>query len=66
MPDSYMLNAGMFLADEIDCMLESVRECLSFSLELNPAVLELAVSTVVNGLPIVVNNEIRDVDFVLR
>lgn len=46
-------------------MFQSFRKGISFSFELNPAMLELAFSTIVDCLPIVVDDEVCDIDVVL-
>ena len=56
---------GVFLADMGYCAFESPWKGLWFGLEIHPAILELTVASVVNRLPIVVNDQGRDVDIIL-
>lgn len=64
MPDSNMLNTWMLLANLCNGMLQSVRECCSLGFKLGPTMLELTMTAVVDSLPIVVDNEVCDVNFV--
>jgi hypothetical protein len=45
-------------------MLQSLRKSLSLSLKLDPAMLKLTMTFVVNRLPVIVNDEVGDVDIV--
>ena len=64
MPYCNMLNAWMLLPDEVYHMLQSLRKSFSLSLKLDPAMLKLTMTFVVNRLPVIVNDEVGDVDIV--
>jgi hypothetical protein len=46
-------------------LLEAARECFRFGLEIIPAMLPLALPSVVNVLPVVVKDHAGDVDVIL-
>lgn len=56
----------MSVSDLGNHAFETVGERLLFSLEFNPAVLELAVSSIIDRLPVVVDKQVRDLDLMLR
>jgi len=64
MPHGDVLNTWMLLANEIYSVLQTVRECLSFCFKLIPTMLKLTMSSIVNGLPVVINDEVCDIYFV--
>lgn len=47
-------------------MFETVGKSFAFSFKLDPAVLELSMTLIVNCLPIVIDDEVGDIDIVLR
>ena len=46
-------------------MSQTIREGFRLGLKFVPALLELTMATVVNGLPIVINDKVRDIDLIL-
>jgi hypothetical protein len=64
MPYSHVLDTWLLFSNLCHDAFETVGESFSLSLELIPAVLELAMAPVVNGLPIVIDDEVRHVDIV--
>ncbi len=61
-----MLNVLMFLPDFRDSVFETIGESLPVGFKLNPAVLELTVSSIIDRLPIVINDQVSDVDVMGR
>jgi hypothetical protein len=66
MPYRDVLNARLLLPNFRDHVLEAVRECLPLGLEFNPTILKLTVTLVIDCLPIIVDDEVSDIDFILR
>jgi hypothetical protein len=64
MPNGNVLDTGVLFTNFRYHSFQAVGKCLSLGLELDPAVLELAITPVVDRLPVVINDEIRDVNTV--
>lgn len=64
MPNSDVLNARLLLSNKRDGVLQPIWKGFSLGFKFNPTVLELTMSPVVYRLPVVINNEIGDIDFV--
>ncbi len=64
MPDGNVLDVLVLGTDIGYEGFEAPREGLGFSLKVVPAVLPLAITSIVNVLPVVVDNQVGDADFV--
>jgi hypothetical protein len=62
MPNSYVLNIFVFLANLGDGVFEPIGKSLSVSFKFYPSVLKLAMSSIVNRLPVIINNKISNID----
>ena len=65
MPYGDVLDVGMVITDVNHGLLEAARKAFLVSLEICPSTLELGVTMVVEGLPIVIDDEIGDGYFIL-
>ena len=65
MPHGYVLNVWMLLANVREGSFEPIGKRLWLGFELVPSVLKLAVSPIVDVLPVVVDDEASDLDIVL-
>jgi hypothetical protein len=65
-PNGYMLDMFVFLADFGDRVFETTWESIPVGFKLYPSVLKLTVSSIINRLPIVINDEIRNIDIIGR
>src|SRR5882757_2526227 len=64
MPDSDMLDTWMLFSDLCYHSFQAIRECISLSLKLNPTMLKLTITSIVDRLPVVINNEVGYVDVI--
>lgn len=65
MPYGDVLNARLLLFNLCNCMLEAIRESLPLGLKFYPTMLKLAVAIIIDCLPVIINNEVSDVNIVL-
>jgi len=65
MPYGYVLDARLFLPNFRHRVLETIRKSLPLSLKLYPTMLKLAMAVVVDGLPIIINDKVSDVNIIL-
>ena len=47
-------------------MLEAIWESRPFSFELNPAMLKLAMTLIINSLPVIIDDKVSNINSVLR
>lgn len=66
MPYGYMMNGWMLFADCAYGLLQALGKALGICLKVGPSSDHLVLSRVVKGLPVVVDNEIRDCGLVSR
>ena len=65
MPYGDMLDVGMVITDVNHGLLEAARKALFVGLKIRPSTLELGVTVIVEGLPVVIDDEISDGNFIL-
>lgn len=64
MPDSNVLDTWMLLTNFFNGVLQPFWKCCSLGFKLGPTMLKLTMAPVVDGLPIVVDDEVCNVNFV--
>lgn len=65
MPHSNVLDMRMLLSNVGNRRFQTLWESLRLGLKLTPTMLELAVASVIDGLPVVVDDETGNLDVVL-